>query len=150
MIKVRIFRPDLDAASPRGQIPPNPVPGADPAARSPLHYLRLVVISGVRHGYSAPEARGRERKKNSAPAWPDRKSRPAQPAPKPFRGRRGTDVALIGRTELPNYASSFLPAKQAFQRILLWSMVHTQGRTSDKGEGSLGPVDSRLPSHGWQ
>lgn len=126
MIEVRLFRPDLDAASPRGQIPPNRVPTADPATRSPLHYLRLVVISGVRHGYGAPEARGRERKKNSAPAWPDRKSRPAQPARKPFRGRRGSEVALIGRTEFLNYQSSFLPAKRAFQRTLLWSMVCTQ------------------------
>lgn len=101
MIEVRMFRPDRDAASPREQIPLNRVPDADPATRSPLHYLRLVVISGIRHGYGAPEARGRERKKYSAPAWPDRKSRPAQPARKPFRGRRGADVALIGRRELP-------------------------------------------------
>lgn len=88
MTKVPTFRPDLDAASPRGQIPHSRVPDADPATLSPLHYLRLIVISGIRHGYGAPEARGRERKQYSAPAWPDRKSRPAQPAGKPFRGRR--------------------------------------------------------------
>lgn len=85
MIEVRMFRPDRDAASPRGQIPPNRVPAADPATRSPIHYLRLIVISGIRHGYGAPEARERERKKYSAPVRSDRKSRPAQPAPKPFR-----------------------------------------------------------------
>lgn len=85
MIEVRMFRPDLDAAPPRGQIPSNRVPAADPATRSPLHYLRFVVICGIRHGYGAPEARERERKKYSAPGRSDRKSRPAQPAGKPFR-----------------------------------------------------------------
>lgn len=48
-----------------------------PCARFPT-YLRLVVISGVGHGYAAPELRGRERKTCSAPGCRDRKSRPAQ------------------------------------------------------------------------
>lgn len=77
MVAAGIFLPDLDAASTRGQIPPSRVPDAEPATRTAPHYLRLVVISRVRHGYHAPESRGRERKKYSAPVWPDRKSRPA-------------------------------------------------------------------------
>lgn len=85
MIEVLMFRPDLDAASPRGQIPPNRVPAVDPATRSLLHYLRLIVICGIRHGYGAPEGRERKRKKYSAPVRSDRKSRPAQPARKLFR-----------------------------------------------------------------
>lgn len=90
MVAAGILLPDLDAASPRGQIPPSRVPDEEPATRTAPHYLRLVVISRVRHGYRAREPRGRERKKYSAPVWPDRKSRPAQGLPEALPGRLGT------------------------------------------------------------
>lgn len=78
MVAVRKFRPDLGAASPRGPFPPTRIPATHHATRAPPHYLRLVVISRVRHGYGAPKPRGKERKTYSAPARPDRKSRPTQ------------------------------------------------------------------------
>lgn len=89
MIESRIFRPDLDAASPRGHILPNRVPEADPTTRSPFHYLRLVVISRIRHGYGAPEARGRERKKYSAPARAGPEVPPNLTCPEAFPGSLG-------------------------------------------------------------
>lgn len=90
MVAAGMFRPDLDGPSPRGQIPPSRVPDAEPATRTSPHYLRLVVISGIRHGYSAPEPGGRERKKYSAPVWQGRKSRPAQVLPETLPGRPRT------------------------------------------------------------
>jgi hypothetical protein len=61
----------------RSQLPRNPAPVAEATTRLRPHYLRLIVISGVRHGYGAREHRGRERKELSTPASRDRKFGPA-------------------------------------------------------------------------
>lgn len=117
MVAAGIFRPDLDATLSWGQIPPSRVPEAEPATRTAPHYLRFVVISRVRHGYRAPEPRGRERKKYSAPVWLDRKSRPAQVLPEALPGRLGTWSTFDWKDRARKLSVFPLPTMEAFQRM---------------------------------
>lgn len=70
---------ETQTLSPRGaQHPKSPVHVAAPRTRLGAAYLRLIIISGIRHGCGAPRPRRKERKKRTSPASGRRKSSPSR------------------------------------------------------------------------